>query len=151
MKALYNPSSAPIANIVTVLRFLQRKHISEDKIVHFLIDEFNQEILTKSYSTKLGESLKNSFEASTVVIALQSVKKDRKILSSDVQNEFHTEVMDIESSGMKMFELRTSVRMSSQLHKLQKNLEHEVESCPFKAALTFKGNSFLCVYGFSAF
>ena len=139
MKALYNPSSAPIANIVTVLRFLQSKY-EYDKIVHFLIDEFNQEMLTKSYSTKLGESLKNSFEASTVVIALQSVKKDRKILSYDVQNEFHTEVMDIESSGMKILQLRTSVRMSSQLHKLQKNLEHEVESCPFKAALTFKGN-----------
>ena len=140
MKALYNPPLAPTANIVAVLRFLQRKHQYGDKIVHFLIDEFNQEMLTKSYSTKLGESLKNSFEASTVVIALQSVKKDRKILSSYAQNEFHTEVMDIESSGMKIFKLRTSVRMSSQLHKLQKNLEHEVESCPFKAAFTLKGN-----------
>ena len=140
MKALYNPSSAPTANIVAVLRFLQNQHKYEHRVVHFLIDEFNQEILTKSYSTKLGESLKKSFEASTVVIALQSVSKDRKILSSDDQNKFQTEPMDIESSGMNIFELKTSVRMSSQLYELQRNLEHEVEKCPFKAPLTFKGN-----------
>ena len=140
MKSLYNPSSAPTENIVAVLRFLQSKHEYEDKIVNFLIDEFNQEILTKSYSTKLCEGLKTSFEASTVVIALQSVSKDRKILSSDNQNKFQTEPMDIESSGINIFELKTSVRMSSQLHKLQTNLEHEIEKSPFKAPLTFKGN-----------
>ena len=141
LEHLYNPSSAPTVNIVEILHILQKQH--DNQIVHFLIDEFNQEILTKPYSTKLGEILKESFEASTVVIALQSVSKDRKIRSSDNQNKFQTEAMDVESSGMKIFELKTSVRMSSQLHKLQKNLECEIERCPFKAPLTFKGKSFI--------
>ena len=140
MKDLYNLTSAPTANIVAVLRFLQKQHI--DQIVHFLIDEFNQEILTKSYSTKLFECLKEYFKASSVVISLQSVSKDRKILSSNDKKQFQTETLDIESSGMKIFELEKAVRMSSQLHKLQKNLEHEVERCPYTAPLTFKGKSF---------
>ena len=138
MKDLYNALSAPTTNIVTLLHFLKKQH--EDQIVHFLIDEFNRDLLTKSYSTKLGESLKRSFEESTVVIALQSVNKERVVRSSDDQNIFKTEAMDIGSSGMKIFELKTAVRMSSQLHELQRNLEHETESCPFKVPLYFKGN-----------
>ena len=148
MKGLYNASSAPTTNIVVVLRFLKKQH--EDQIVHFLIDEFNPDLLTKSYSTKLGESLKKSFEESTVVIALQSVNKERVVRSvvrsSDDQNIFKTEAMDIESSGMKIFELKTAVRMSSQLHKLQKNLEREIESAPFKGPLSFKGRLFCFTY-----
>ena len=145
MKDLYNASSAPTTNIVVVLRFLKKQH--EDQIVHFLIDEFNPDLLTKSYSTKLGESLKKSFEESTVVIALQSVNKERVVRSSDDQNIFKTEAMDIdESSGMKIFELKTAVRMSSQLHKLQKNLEREIESAPFKMPLSFKGRLFCFTY-----
>ena len=152
MEDLYNPASAPDKNIVELLSFLEQietivvdPSMSEvklnHKVVHFLIDEFNQEILTRSYSTKLLESLKKNFEASTVVLALQSVSKDRRILSSDDQrSRFLTETLNIESSGMEIFELKTAVRMSSQLHELQQNLEHEVENCCFEAPITFKGN-----------
>ena len=112
-----------------------------DPPVHFLFDEVPQEIFTSSYSTELAEGLKNYFEHSTVVIALQSVKKMREIQSVDEPNKSQTNQMDIEpliKSGIKIFELKTCVRMSSQLHELQKDLEIEVEKNPFQANLTHK-------------
>ena len=45
----------------------------------------------------------------------------------------------VHSTGMKIFKLDTAVRMTRQLFNLQKNLESEVKSSPFKAAIAFKG------------
>lgn len=139
LEDLYHPTKTPAKNIVDVFTFLQQKHGDETKTVHFLIDEFNQEILTTKYSTQLHVTLHESFKESTVVIALQSVNKDRTICSADKQIKFQTDSMDVASSGMKPFELTTCVRMSSQLHRLQRNLEAEIETEHFVAPLTFKG------------
>ena len=143
VKDLYHPTLPPTKNIADVLLFLQRKHEHEDKDknIHFLIDEFNQELLTTKYSTQLNKTLQQSFKESTVVIALQSVGKSRTIQTADKQNKFQTEVMDVTTSGMKTFQLGTCARMSYQLHQLQRNLETEIENNDFEAPLTFKGKT----------
>ena len=139
LEELYHPTLPPTKNIGDVLRFLQVKHGNETKVVHFLIDEFNQEILTTMYLTQIHEALKSFFKKSTIVIALQSVRKDRTIHSSDKENKSQTKVIDLKSSGMKIFELTKCMRMSHQLHQLQRNLEVEIEKNHFVAPLTFKG------------
>ena len=109
--------------------------------VHFLFDEVPQEIFTSSYSTELAQGLEKYFEHSTVVIALQSVKKVREIKSVDEPNKPQPQQMDIEpltNSGVEIFKLKTCVRMSSQLHELQKNLEAKAEQTPFQSNLTYK-------------
>ena len=95
------------------------------------------------YSAAFAEGLKNYFEHSTVVIALQSVRKVREIQSSDKPQKPGKKLdqMDMEpltKHEVKLFELKTCVRMSSQLHELQKNLEVETEKAPFQANLTYK-------------
>ena len=150
LEEIYQPLKTPTKNIVDLLHFLQKSYQSkhgDERKIHFLIDEFNQEILTTTYSTKLKETLPKFFMESTIVIALQSVSKDRTIRSVNEQDGFQTEVMDVESSGMALFELKTCIRMSSQLHQLQKDLENEIEKNDFIAPLTFKSkNSFLFLY-----
>ena len=139
-KALYSPTSNPTENIVSALKLLKDKAPSK-KTVHFLIDEFNSEILCKKYSTKLADGLKTHFKDSTVVFALQSVRKDRSIRSSDKQKNFQTEEINMEplkKAEVKEFVLTSSVRMSSQLHQMQSHLEAETEKFQLKAPLTFK-------------
>ena len=137
---LYSPSSKPKENIITALKLLKDKQKTPK--VHFLVDEFNSELLCKKYSTQFADGLKTNFKDSTVVIALQSVRKDRSIIrSSDNQNNFQTEAMDMEplkNAGVKEFVLKSSVRMASQLHEMQSHLEAEAEKSQFKAPLTFE-------------
>ena len=156
-KDLYNSSK----NIIEVLKILGEEHGMEfpsydlddsdsgsrnnsqksNFPVHFLLDEVPQEIFTSSYSEELAQGLKNYFKHSTVVIALQSVKKVREIQSVDEPNKPQTKQMDIEplkKYGVQLFELKVCVRMSSQLHELQKNLEAEAEKTPFQANLSYK-------------
>ena len=112
-----------------------------DPPVHFLLDEVPQEIFTSKYSAAFAEGLKNYFEHSTVVIALQSVRKVREIQSVNKPNELKPDQTDMEpltNSGVIIFELKTCVRMSSQLYELQKNLEAEAEKTPFHANLAYK-------------
>ena len=167
---LYNSSSRPSKNIIEFLKILGEKHgmkfpsydsddsndsdDSDDSDshknsqksnfpVHFLLDEVPQEIFGSNYSEELGKGLKNYFEHSTVVIALQSVRKVREIQSSDKPQKPGKKLdqMDMEpltKHEVKLFELKTCVRMSSQLHELQKNLEAEAEKAPFHANLTYK-------------
>ena len=145
LKDLYHPSLPPTKNIADVLHFLQQTHQKKhgDKTkIHFLIDEFNQEILTTTYSPKINETLQKLFMESTIVIALQSVSKNRSIVSVEKQNKLQTEVMDVTSSGMKPFEFKTCIRMTYQLHQLQKVLEEEIQNNDFIAPLTFKGTNF---------
>ena len=140
---LYSPSSKPTENIISALDLLKDKEQASSKgqhPVHFLIDEFNSELLCKDYSMKLADGLKTNFNDSTVVIALQSVRKDRSIRSGN-RNNFQTEAMDMEplkNAGVKEFVLNSAVRMSSQLHEMQCHLEAEAEKSQFKAPLTFK-------------
>ena len=156
---LYNPTSRPSKNIVEVLMVLRENHVmkfhshnsveSDDTRkkqksnpqVHFLFDEVPQEIFCSSYSAELAKGLDTNFKNSTVVIAFQSVKKVREIQSADIPNKPLTNQMDIKpliNSGVKLFELKNCIRMSTQLHKLQKNLEAEAEKTPFQANLTYK-------------
>ena len=146
-KELYSPSSNPTANVITALKLLKVKEKASSKSppkVHFLIDEFNSELLCKKYSIELANGLKTNFKDSAVVIALQSVRKERSIRSSNNQNNFQTEAMDMEplkNAGVKDFILNSSVRMSSQLHKMQSHLEAEAEKSQFKAPLTFEDST----------
>ena len=142
---LHSPSSNPTENVISALALLKEKEKASSKVphpVHFLIDEFNSELLCKKYSTKLADDLKAKFKDSTVVIALQSVRKDRSIRTSDNQINFQAETMDmnpLKYAGVKEFVLKSSVRMSSQLHKMQSHLEVKAENSQFKSPLTFKG------------
>ena len=144
-RSLYSPSSNPSDNIISALKVLKEKEQASSSKgqhrVHFLIDEFNSELLCNKYSMKLADGLKTNFKDSTVVIALQSVRKERSIRLSDDQINFQTEAMDMEPlkiAGVKVFKLEYSVRMSSQLYKMQKHLEAVAESSQFEAPLTFK-------------
>ena len=144
IEKLYRPSSNPTENIITALKLLKDKEkdsLKQQHPVHFLIDEFNSELLSKNYSMKLADGLETNFKDSTVVIALQSVRKERSIRSSDNQNIFQTETMDMEplkNAGAKEFVLKNSLRMSFQLHKMQSHVEAEAEKSQFKAPLTFE-------------
>ena len=141
LESLYSFTSPPSSNIGDVFLFLQQEH--KNQLVHFLVDEFNQEFLTNTYASSLHNILKNSFNNSSVVIALQSVSKQRTICSAaDTKDVIQqSNETDFQSTGMKLFELNTAVRMTRQLFELQKNLESEIHSSPFKAALAYKGDS----------
>ena len=139
LESLYSFTSPPSSNIGDVFLFLQQEH--KNQLVHFLVDEFNQEFLTNTYASALHNILKSSFNNSTVVIALQSVGKQRTICSAaDNENVIkQTTETAFQSTGMELFKLNTMVRMTWQLYKLQRNLECKVTTSPFKAALSFKG------------
>ena len=139
LESLYGAAtSPPSSNIGDVFLFLKEQH--QGQLVHFLVDEFNQEFLTTSYGMALCNILKRTFNHSTVVIALQSVEKQRTICSAADNNVIQkSENTNFQSTGMKIFKLDTAVRMTRQLFNLQKNLESEVKSSPFKAAIAFKG------------
>ena len=149
-KEIYNPSSVPTRNIISVLELLLKKeknYQENDRAIHFLIDECPEELLTHSYSKELAEGLEKHFRNSTVVIALQSVKKVREIKSSDKEMEppiHQIDIQPLKDSSVGIFNLDYAVRMSFQLHKLQKELEADSQNSQFKAPLTFhkekKGN-----------
>ena len=123
---------------------LKRKVESKYSSVNFLIDEVNQEILTKSYASKLAKGLKSEFKDSTVVLALQSVNKEKEIKSSedsDGKNMIQLEKMDIsplEDFGVKVLCLEKSVRMSFEIYELQKAWEEKATANPFKTILEYK-------------
>ena len=148
---LYSFSGTPKENIIEVLRNLKKKNLADHSdtgsrysSVNFLIDEINQEILTKTYASKLAEGLERDFESSTVVIALQSVNKEREIKSfenPDGKNIIQIESMDtspLENSGVRVLWLEKSVRMSYEIYELQSDLEKESQANPFITALKFK-------------
>ena len=139
LESLYDFTSPPSSNIGDVFQFLQARH--QGYLVHFLVDEFNQEFLTDTYASALHNILKSSFNKSTVVIALQSVGKQRTICSAADNKDViqQSNETDFQSTGMELFKLNTTVRMTWQLYKLQRNLECKVTTSPFKAALSFKG------------
>ena len=143
LETLYGFTSPPTSNIGDVLTYIQEQH--QGQLVHFLIDEFNQEFLTTEYGLVLSKILKDSFSNSTVVIALQSVSKQRTVCSAVDNQDIiqQTTKIDFQSTGMELFQLKTTVRMSKNLFELQKSLESQVKSSPFKAALAFKGKSTL--------
>ena len=139
LQSLYGFMSPPSSNIGDVLKHLQKQH--QGQPVHFLVDEFNQEFITNQYALDLRKTLNECFKDSTVVIALQSVSKQRKICSATDNKDIiqQTTTTDFQSTGMKLFELKTAARMTNQLFKLQKNLEDKASTSLFKAALSFKG------------
>ena len=51
-----------------------------------MIDEFPGDFLTTKYAKDLRESLKKNFKNTTVVLALQSVEKSRKVIKTGFFN-----------------------------------------------------------------
>ena len=138
LESLYDRvTSPPFNNIGRVLQHLQVKH--EPQLVHFLVDEFNQELLTSSYISSLNLKLEYGLKDSTVVIALQSVCKNRTIQSVDNTNIHQFAPIDLKECELEIIQLKTCARMTEQLYKLQLNLQKEVELNPSKAILTYKG------------
>ena len=132
----------PRENILLVLKNLKEK-VEANEQVNFLIDEVNQEIFTKDYSTELAEGLKVHFEESTVVIALQSVEKSRKVQAIDGESIFQATKMDIgplKEAGVKLLELKRCTRMSLQLHEMETDLEDTDEKSQFRAPFKLKEN-----------
>ena len=142
LESLYGAAtSPPSSNIGNVFLFLKNQH--RGQLVHFLVDELNQELFTKSYASTLNNILKSSFNESTIVIALQSVCKNRTILSIDKENIYQSDPIDLENCELEIIQLQSSARMTQQLYKLQLNLQKEVERNPFKATVTYKGKIIL--------
>ena len=141
LESLYGRvTSPPSTNIGDVLLHLRSQHAFH--FVHFLVDEFNQELFTKLYASTLHyilEDLDNFLYDSTVVIALQSVFKNRTIRSAGHKNMHQFVPIDLENYNLKIIQLKTCARMTHQLYKLQLNLQKEVEENPFTATLSFQG------------
>uniref|UniRef100_A0A7M6DMW9 Uncharacterized protein n=1 Tax=Clytia hemisphaerica TaxID=252671 RepID=A0A7M6DMW9_9CNID len=137
----YNCSSLPSKNIADVMLLLKNKH--KHRKIHFLFDEVPQELFTKTYSETLRGRLESEFRESVVVIALQSVQKSRKI--TEEGKVTNSQEIDLKSSGMELFKLPTTMRMSSCLHKLKEVLEGEIESspCSLNLEVRSKGNVLL--------
>ena len=145
LESLYGRvTSPPSTNIGNVLRHLQKQH-KPRQLVHFLVDEFNQELLTSSYISSLNFYLEDYLKDSTVVIALQSVCKNRTIQSVDNTKIHQFSPIDLEECELEIIQLKTCARMTEQLYKLQLNLQKEVELNPSKAILTYKG-MYICNY-----
>ena len=142
LESIYGAAtSPPSSNIGDVFLFLKNQH--QGQLVHFLVDELNQEVFTKSYASTLYNILESSFNESTIVIALQSVCKNRTIKSVDNENVYQSDPIDLENCELEIIQLKTSARMTQQLYKLQLNLQKEVEQNPFKATVTYKGKKIL--------
>ena len=138
LESLYgSATSPPLSNIGDVFLFLKNHY--QGQLVHFLVDELHQEVFTKSYASTLYNILESSFYDSTIVIALQSVCKNRTIQTVDNENVFQSDPIDLENCELEIIQLKTSARMTQQLYKLQLNLQKEVEQNPFKATVTYKG------------
>uniref|UniRef100_A0A7M5XJR0 Uncharacterized protein n=1 Tax=Clytia hemisphaerica TaxID=252671 RepID=A0A7M5XJR0_9CNID len=120
---------------------LKNKH--KHRKIHFLFDEVPQELFTKTYSETLRGRLESEFRESVVVIALQSVQKSRKI--TEEGKVTNSQEIDLKSSGIELFKLPNTMRMSSCLHKLKEVLEGEIESSPCSLNLDVrsKGNALL--------
>ncbi|XP_066928302.1 uncharacterized protein [Clytia hemisphaerica] len=137
----YNCSSLPSKNIADVMLLLKNKH--KHRKIHFLFDEVPQELFTKTYSETLRSHLESEFRESVVVIALQSVQKSRKI--TEEGKVTNSQEIVLKSSGMELFKLPNTMRMSSCLHKLKEVLEGEIESspCSLNLEIRSKGNVLL--------
>ena len=137
IKDLHRSITEPSKNLFTVLKNLKELVGGNEKIVNFLIDEVNQEILTEDYSTELAKGLKEHFGESTVVMALQSVEKVREVRRMDNTTTILTKEMNIDplkEVGVEIFDLTKVARMSAQLYQLQRILEDEKSEfkCPLK-------------------
>ena len=138
LESLYGgATSPPLSNIGDVFLFLKNHH--QGQLVHFLVDELHQEVFTKSYASTLYNILESSFYDSTIVIALQSVCKNRTIQTVDNENVLQSDPIDLENCKLEIIQLKISARMTQQLYKLQLNLQKEVEQNPFKATVTLRG------------
>uniref|UniRef100_A0A7M5V3L9 Uncharacterized protein n=1 Tax=Clytia hemisphaerica TaxID=252671 RepID=A0A7M5V3L9_9CNID len=137
----YNCSSLPSKNIADVMLLLKNKY--KPRRVHFLFDEVPQELFTETYSETLRGRLESEFRESVVAITLQSVQKSRKI--TEEGKVTNSQEIDLKSSGMELFKLPTTMRMSSCLHKLKEVLECEIESspCSLNLEVRSKGNVLL--------
>ena len=140
---VYNCSSLPTKNIADVMMLLKAKYNKDT--VHFLFDEVPQELFSETYSKKLFSCLESSlFKNSVVVIALQSVQKTRRMTElhkdkmTDLQRVTVSQEIDLASTGMKLFKLHTTMRMSMCLHNLKRILEEEIERTPCSLNLEVK-------------
>ena len=108
------------------------------EMVHFLIDEMVADIFVSSYSKKLRQSFQRELSQSTVAIVLQSIRRKRKINNKWNGYQSSSEELDLESTGMQLFRLSKTMRMSSCLHELKSILEEEIAKETFKFPLSFK-------------
>ena len=76
---VYDMMYPPSVNLSQVLEHLHR---DKTKSVAFMIDEFPGEFLTTKYVKNLRESLEKNFQDTTVILALQSVEKSRKVIKT---------------------------------------------------------------------
>ena len=76
---VYDMTYPPRVNLYQVLEYL---YTDKTKCVGFMIDEFPGDFLTTEYAENLRESLKNNFMDTTVILALQSVEKSRKVIKT---------------------------------------------------------------------
>uniref|UniRef100_A0A7M5XMV2 Uncharacterized protein n=1 Tax=Clytia hemisphaerica TaxID=252671 RepID=A0A7M5XMV2_9CNID len=134
---VYNMMYPPRINLCRVLEYL---YSDKTKRVGFMIDEFPGDFLTDKYAENLKESLVKNFQDTTVILALQSVEKKRKVVKSGF---FSDDVKQVErcnyhQTGMKVFTLNKTMRMAVNIHQMIEIFQEEIEKEIVDVPLEYK-------------
>ncbi|XP_066929498.1 uncharacterized protein [Clytia hemisphaerica] len=134
---VYNMMYPPRINLCRVLEYL---YSDKTKRVGFMIDEFPGDFLTTKYAENLKESLVKNFQDTTVILALQSVEKRRKVIKSGFfsDNVKQVERCDYHQTGMKVFTLDKTMRMAVNIHQMIEIFQEEIEKEIVDVPLEYK-------------
>ncbi|XP_066913790.1 uncharacterized protein [Clytia hemisphaerica] len=134
---VYDMMYPPRVNLCRVLEYL---YSDKTKHLGFMIDEFPGDFLTTKYAENLKESLVKNFQDTTVILALQSVEKNRKVIKSGFFNDDVKEVerCDYHQTGMKVFTLDKTMRMAVNIHQMIEIFQEEIEKEIVDVPLEYK-------------
>eukprot|EP00111_Clytia_hemisphaerica_P010020 TCONS_00029300-protein len=134
---VYNMMYPPRINLCRVLEYL---YSDKTKRVGFMIDEFPGDFLTNKYVENLKESLVKNFQDTTVILALQSVEKKRKVVKSGFFSDDVKQVerCDYHRTGMKVFTLDKTMRMAVNIHQMIEIFQGEIEKDIVDVPLEYK-------------
>ncbi|XP_066935012.1 uncharacterized protein [Clytia hemisphaerica] len=134
---VYDMMYPPRVNLCRVLEYL---YSDKTKHLGFMIDEFPGDFLTTKYAENLKESLEKNFQNTTVILALQSVEKKRKVIKSGFFNDDVKEVerCDYHQTGMKVLTLDKTMRMAVNIHQMIEIFQEEIEKEIVDVPLEYK-------------
>ncbi|XP_066936287.1 uncharacterized protein [Clytia hemisphaerica] len=134
---VYDMMYPPRVNLCRVLEYL---YSDKTKHLGFMIDEFPGDFLTTKYAENLKESLEKNFQDTTVILALQSVEKKRKVIKSGFFNDDVKEVerCDYHQTGMKVLTLDKTMRMAVNIHQMIEIFQEEIEKEIVDVPLEYK-------------
>ena len=114
------------APLSMILFRLWEKHEKDNCLLHFIIDEYDGEMLTEGEALLLRALFDHKLKHSTIVIMAQSLEKKRS--DHDGNATVAHKNYQYAGTGLKVFELEKCMRTTVQIHDFISTVQDEVEN-----------------------